>query len=75
MHPKRAATVRKASGRIWDDWSGFAWAYYLNADRVLADTFYLYYAGHGVFKSTDGGADWTKAFRAKSLRIPISMQS
>jgi hypothetical protein len=49
------------------DWSGFDWAYYLNAktvtaDRVLTDTFYMYYAGQGVFKSTDGGADWTKVF-------------
>ena len=49
------------------DWSGFDWAYYFNAktvtaDRVLPDTFYLYYAGQGVFRSTDGGANWTKVF-------------
>ena len=35
-------------------WSGFDWAYYLDqrsvtADRVLANTFYLYYPGQGVF--------------------------
>lgn len=47
------------------DWSGFNWAYYFNAatvtaDRVLADTFYLYYAGQGVFRSTDDGKNWTK---------------
>jgi hypothetical protein len=47
------------------DWSAFDWAYYLDkrtvtADRVLPDTFYMYY--NGVFKSTDGGATWTKVF-------------
>jgi hypothetical protein len=49
------------------DWSGFDWSYYLNAqtvtaDRVLANTFYLYYAGQGVYRTTDGGANWTKVF-------------
>jgi len=46
-------------------WSGFDWAYYLRArtvtaDRVLANTFYLYYAGTGVFESTNGGQTWTE---------------
>jgi photosystem II stability/assembly factor-like uncharacterized protein len=45
------------------DWSGFDFAYYLykqtvTADRVLPDTFYLYY--NGVYKTTDGGDTWTK---------------
>jgi Bacterial Ig domain/Purple acid Phosphatase, N-terminal domain len=45
-------------------WSGFIGAYYdptrvIAADRVLANTFYLYYPGYGVFKSTNGGASWT----------------
>lgn len=45
-------------------WSNFHWAYYLKqrsvtADRVLPNTFYLYYAGYGVFKTTNGGASWT----------------
>jgi hypothetical protein len=49
------------------DWSGFDWAYYFNAqtvtaDRVLANTFYMYYAGHGVYKTTDGGNTWTQVF-------------
>jgi hypothetical protein len=49
------------------DWSGFDWAYYFNAktvtaDRVLPNTFYMYYAGQGVYKSTDGGANWTQTF-------------
>ena len=44
-------------------WSGFDWAYYLTgrtvtADRVLANTFYLYY--NGVFKTTNGGQSWTE---------------
>ena len=48
-------------------WSTFDWAYYLNAksvtaDRVLANTFYLYYAGNGVYRSTDGGVTWTQMF-------------
>ena len=37
-------------------WSGFDFAYYLDtrtvtADRVLANTFYLYYAGQGVLRN------------------------
>jgi photosystem II stability/assembly factor-like uncharacterized protein len=45
------------------DWKGFHFAYYLDkttvtADRVLPNTFYLYY--NGVYKSTDGGATWTE---------------
>jgi hypothetical protein len=47
------------------DWSNFHFAYYLNqrsvtADRVLANTFYLYYGNYGVFKTTNGGAAWTE---------------
>ncbi|WP_426424846.1 VPS10 domain-containing protein [Bradyrhizobium genosp. A] len=49
------------------DWSTFEGSSYLDersitADRVLANTFYLYYAGHGVYRSTDGGASWTQAY-------------
>src|ERR1700733_2933673 len=45
-------------------WSGFDWAYYLDqrsvtADRGLANTFYLYDPGKGVFETTNGGASWT----------------
>ena len=45
-------------------WSNFDFAYYLKqrsvtADRVLSNTFYLYYPGNGVFKTTNGGANWT----------------
>jgi hypothetical protein len=29
---------------------------------VLADTFYLYFAGNGVYRSADGGGTWTQAF-------------
>ena len=31
----------------------------MTADRVLANTFYLYYPGQGVFETTNGGASWT----------------
>ena len=34
----------------------------VTADRVLPNTFYLYYAGQGVFETTNGGATWTKVF-------------
>ena len=45
-------------------WSGFDWVYYLDqrsvtADRVLANTFYLYDPGAGVFETTNGGVTWT----------------
>ena len=48
-------------------WSGFDWAYYLDehviaADRVLANTFYLFYADIGVFKTTNGGQSWTEVY-------------
>jgi hypothetical protein len=36
----------------------------ITADRVLPNTFYLYYGGYGVFKSTDGGATWTNVYSA-----------
>ncbi len=46
-------------------WSDFDWAYYLKArtvtaDRVLPNTFYLFFAGHGLYRTTNGGAAWTK---------------
>ena len=46
-------------------WSNFDWAYYLDArtvtaDRVLPNTFYLYYAGEGLYESTNGGVSWTQ---------------
>ena len=56
-------------------WSSFDTAYYFDtrtvtADRVLPNTFYLYYAGQGVFETTNGGATWTKVFSGR-----ISQQS
>ncbi|MGJ4940716.1 beta strand repeat-containing protein [Bradyrhizobium sp. HKCCYLS1011] len=49
------------------DWSGFEGPSYLDersivADRVLSNTFYLYYPGNGVYKSTNGGATWTLVY-------------
>jgi hypothetical protein len=45
------------------NWDNFDFAYYLDkttvtADRVLPNTFYLYY--NGVYKSTNGGSTWTQ---------------
>jgi hypothetical protein len=68
-----------------DDWSGLHWAYYLNrhivaADRVNAGTFYMYHTPKGVFRSTNGGANWTlvksgeivpfSGFNAKLKTVP-----
>jgi hypothetical protein len=60
-------------GKTWNpitlpgvtSWSNFDFAYYLEdrtvtADRVLANTFYLYYPGTGVFETTNGGVSWTE---------------
>jgi hypothetical protein len=52
------------------DWSEFHSSYYLartviTADRVLPNTFYLYDVSTGVYRSTDGGANWTKVFSGK----------
>ena len=46
-------------------WSKFDFAYYLTgrtvtADRVLANTFYMYFPGTGVFETTNGGQSWTE---------------
>ena len=48
-------------------WSNFEGAYYLDersitADRVLANTFYLYYPGQGVYETTNGGVSWTQVY-------------
>jgi hypothetical protein len=45
------------------DWSQFDHAYYLDrttvtADRVQANTFYLYDVATGVYRTTDGGVNW-----------------
>jgi hypothetical protein len=45
------------------NWNNFDFAYYLDkttvtADRVLPNTFYLYY--NGVYRSTNGGSTWTQ---------------
>jgi photosystem II stability/assembly factor-like uncharacterized protein len=49
--------------------TGFGWAYYTNRQIVTADkatpgTFYLYnyLNSGGVFRSTDGGTNWTRIF-------------
>jgi len=52
-------------------YSGFHFAYYLNArtvtaDRVSSNTFYLYYPSHGVFRTTNSGATWTNVYSGNS---------
>jgi len=49
------------------NWSSFDSDYYydtrtVTADRVLPNTFYLYYPGKGVFETKNGGTTWTKVF-------------
>lgn len=49
------------------DWSQLHQAYYLDrttitADRVLPNTFYLFDSASGVYRTTDGGVNWTKMF-------------
>lgn len=49
------------------DWSALHSAYYLDrttitADRVQPNTFYLYDVATGVYRTTDGGVNWTKVF-------------
>jgi photosystem II stability/assembly factor-like uncharacterized protein len=44
--------------------TGWGWAYYTNrhivaADRVVAGTFYIYNYLKGLYRSVDGGANWT----------------
>ena len=48
-------------------WSSFDFAYYLDqhlitADRVLANTFYLFFPDVGVFTTTNGGQSWTQVY-------------
>ena len=55
-------------------WNGFDFVYYLvqrsvTADRVNASTFYLYFAGHGVFQTTNGGATWTNVYSGNNGHI------
>jgi photosystem II stability/assembly factor-like uncharacterized protein len=68
-----------------DGLGGLHWAYYLNrhivaADRVNAGTFYMYHTPVGLFRSTNGGASWTRVrageitpfsgFNAKLKAVP-----
>ena len=51
------------------NYQGLDAAYYVKtrtvtADRVNANTFYLYYPSYGVFTTTNGGATWTKVYSA-----------
>lgn len=45
----------------------------LCADRVLPDTFYFYHAERGVFRSTDGGATFTKTAGTPPVARPNSV--
>jgi len=53
------------------NYQNFDFAYYLKArtvtaDRVNANTFYLYYPSYGVFRTTNGGATWTNVYNTNS---------
>ena len=53
-------------------WSNFDFAYYLDqhlitADRVLANTFYLFFPSVGVFTTTNGGQSWTQVYSGALL--------
>jgi hypothetical protein len=53
------------------NYGGFDFTYYLRqrsvtADRVNANTFYLYYGGHGVFSTKNGGATWTNVYNGNN---------
>lgn len=65
--------------------TGWGWAYYLRrhivaADRVTAGTFYIYNYQKGLYRSTDGGDNWTliygheiapfSSFNAKLAAVP-----
>jgi hypothetical protein len=52
-------------------YSGFDFTYILRqrsatADRVNANTFYLYYGGYGVFSTNNGGATWTNVYNGNN---------
>ena len=58
-------------------WGNFDWAYYLNtrtvtADRVLANTFYLY--DNGVFETTNGGQSWTEVYSSELSPQPYNSE-
>lgn len=51
--------------------NNFQHAYYNNArgvcaDRVNANTFYIYYGGFGVFSSTNSGVTWSNVYNANA---------
>jgi photosystem II stability/assembly factor-like uncharacterized protein len=53
--------------------SGWGWAYYLRrqivaADRVTAETFYIYNYLNGLYRSTDGGESWTLVHSGEIVR-------
>jgi len=43
----------------WKTFDPYADQRTVTADRVQPNTFYLYYAGHGFYKSVDGSVTWT----------------
>ncbi len=76
--------VIKAIDEDPDGLSGMNFAFYLKrfnvaADRVKSGTFYLWNAGQGIFRSTDGGESWLRVsptpveysgFNAKLRSVP-----
>ena len=57
-------------------WAGFQGEFYDNdrdvtADRVLPNTFYLVFDGHGVYQTTNGGVTWTQVYAASPTSGPF----
>src|SRR5438034_5207957 len=52
---------------MWHDFNG-ALNFHtrtVTVEGVLSNTFYLYYAGQGVFETTNGRVTWTKVFNGQ----------
>lgn len=76
-HPVTIAGLNPATA----DLQGFSFAIYLHrhtlaADKATPNTFYLLYSGsdaatRGIYRSTDGGANWTKTYGAPNSSSPF----
>ena len=61
-------------------WSSFMGGYFwdtrvITADRVNANTFYLLFNGVGIFKTTNGGANWTLVNSSVNYGPPTQLRA